>query len=60
MTEKELAKHFPTFEQELLAEIVKVGELKEIHEGETIIRTGQNIRAEPVAFLPRLLLMLPF
>lgn len=45
MTEKELAKHFPTFEQELLTEIVKVGELKEIHEGETIIRTGQNIRA---------------
>ena len=45
MTEKDLAKHFPTFEQELLAEIVKVGELKEIHEGETVIRTGQNIRA---------------
>src|SRR5690242_21872664 len=45
MTEKELAKHFPTFEPELLSEIVKVGELKTVHEGDTIIRTGQNIRA---------------
>lgn len=45
MTEKELAKHFPTFERELLSEIIKVGEIKTVHPGDTIIRTGQNIRA---------------
>lgn len=45
MTEKELAKYFPIFEHELLAEIVKIGELREIKEGQTIMRTGQNIRA---------------
>lgn len=45
MTEKELAKHFPTFEQELLSEIVTAGEIRTIREGDTIIRTGQNIRA---------------
>jgi CRP/FNR family transcriptional regulator len=45
MTEKELAKHFPTFEQDLLNEIIKVGEIKSIRDGDTIIRTGQNIRA---------------
>jgi CRP/FNR family transcriptional regulator len=45
MTEKELAKHFPTFESELLSEIIRVGEIKTIREGDTIIRTGQNIRA---------------
>jgi CRP/FNR family transcriptional regulator len=45
MTEKELAKHFPTFESELLSEITRVAELKTIHAGDTIIRTGQNIRA---------------
>ena len=45
MTEKELAKHFPTFERELLSEIIKVGEIKTVRPGDTIIRTGQNIRA---------------
>lgn len=45
MTEKELAKHFPTFEPGLLSEIVRTGEIKAIREGDTIIRTGQNIRA---------------
>jgi CRP/FNR family transcriptional regulator len=45
MTEKELAKHFPTFEPELLSEIVKVGELRTVHKDDTIIRSGQNIRA---------------
>lgn len=44
MTEKELAKHFPTLEKELLSEILKAAEVKSIKEGETIIRTGQNIR----------------
>jgi CRP/FNR family transcriptional regulator len=45
MTEKELAKHFPSFERELLSEIIKVGEIKTVRPGNTIIRTGQNIRA---------------
>ena len=45
MTEKELAKHFPTFEKELLAEIAEVAEIRSINEGNTIMRTGQNIRA---------------
>jgi CRP/FNR family transcriptional regulator, anaerobic regulatory protein len=45
MIEKELAEHFPTFEPELLSEILRVAELKTVHEGDTIIRTGQNIRA---------------
>lgn len=45
MTEKELAKHFPTLERELLSEIIKVGEIKTVRPGDTIIRTGQNIRA---------------
>lgn len=45
MTEKELAKHFPSFERELLSEIIKVGEIKSVRPGDTIIRTGQNIRA---------------
>lgn len=45
MTEKELAKHFPSFERELLSEIIKVGEIKTVRPGDTIIRTGQNIRA---------------
>jgi CRP/FNR family transcriptional regulator len=45
MTEKDLTKHFPTFERDLISEIIRVGELKAIREGDTIIRTGQNIRA---------------
>lgn len=45
MTEKELAKHFPTLEKDLLAEMVKVGEFKTVSEGDTVIRTGQNIRS---------------
>lgn len=45
MTEKELAKHFPTFEQELLSEIVECAEIKSVKAGDTLIRTGQNIRA---------------
>lgn len=45
MTEKELAKYFPTLERDLLKEIADVAEIKTIHEGETIMKTGQNIRA---------------
>lgn len=45
MTELELIKHFPTLERELLAEILEVADVKTIRPGETIIKTGQNIRA---------------
>jgi CRP/FNR family transcriptional regulator len=45
MTEKALQNHFPTLEKELISEITKVAEVKTIKEGETIIRSGQNIRA---------------
>jgi CRP/FNR family transcriptional regulator len=45
MTEIELAEHFPTFEKELISEILQVAEMKTVKEGDTIVRTGQNIRA---------------
>lgn len=45
MTEKELEKRFPTLEKELLSEIVNCAEVRTVHEGEIIMRTGQNIRA---------------
>lgn len=45
MTEKELAKRFPTLEKDLLAEIAQIAEEKGFSEGDTIMRTGQNIRA---------------
>ena len=45
MTEKELAIHFPTLERDLLSEILQVAEIKTVHEDETIVRTGQNIRS---------------
>ena len=45
MTEIELAKHFPGFEKDLLTEIVKIAELKFVHAGHPMMRTGQNIRA---------------
>jgi len=44
MTEIQLEKHFPTLEKELLTEIVKNAELKSVRKGDTIMRTGQNIR----------------
>lgn len=45
MTEKDLEKRFPTLEKELLLEIVNCAEVRTVHEGEIIMRTGQNIRA---------------
>jgi CRP/FNR family transcriptional regulator, anaerobic regulatory protein len=45
MTEKELGQHFPTLEKDLLSEIAKYADVKAIHEGDTIMRTGQNIRS---------------
>lgn len=45
MTENDLSKHFPTFEKELLSEILEAAEIKTIREDEVIVRSGQNIRA---------------
>ena len=45
MTEKELGLHFPTLEKDLLSEIAQYADVKTIHEGDTIMRTGQNIRS---------------
>jgi CRP/FNR family transcriptional regulator len=44
MTEQELSKLFPTLEPQLLAEMAAVGDVKEIGDGELMMRTGQNIR----------------
>jgi CRP/FNR family transcriptional regulator, anaerobic regulatory protein len=45
MTENELARRFPTFEKELLSEILNAAEIKTVHADEIIVRSGQNIRA---------------
>jgi CRP/FNR family transcriptional regulator, anaerobic regulatory protein len=45
MTEKELGQHFPTLEKDLLSEIAMYADVKTVREGDTIMRTGQNIRA---------------
>src|SRR6516162_1984754 len=45
MTEADLAKHFPTFEKELLTEIIEKTEIRTVRENEIIVRSGQNIRA---------------
>jgi CRP/FNR family transcriptional regulator, anaerobic regulatory protein len=45
MTAKELGIHFPTLEKELLEEMAEVAEIKTLQEGESLIRTGQNIRS---------------
>jgi len=44
MTESDLAKHFPTFEKELLSEIITAAEIKTVQANEVIVRSGQNIR----------------
>ena len=43
--EKEIAFRFPSFEKELIKEIIKVSELRYFETGEVIIRTGQYIKA---------------
>ena len=43
MTEKDLAKHFPAFEKELLSEILDAAEIKTVHEDEVIVRSGQAV-----------------
>jgi CRP/FNR family transcriptional regulator, anaerobic regulatory protein len=45
MTEKELGQHFPTLEKDLLSEIAMYADVKTVREGDTIMKTGQNIRA---------------
>jgi CRP/FNR family transcriptional regulator len=45
MNEKELGASFPTFEKELLTEMIQAAEIKTIQEDTTIVRSGQNIRA---------------
>lgn len=45
MTEKELSLHFPSFEKELVDELLNAGEVKTVKEGELLVRTGQNIRS---------------
>lgn len=50
MTEKELIRQFPSFEKELIAEIIRVADVKTLAEGELLIRTGQNIRSALLVF----------
>jgi CRP/FNR family transcriptional regulator, anaerobic regulatory protein len=45
VSEISIATLFPGFEQELLEEIEKVGEIRTFTEGEVIMRTGQYIRS---------------
>jgi CRP/FNR family transcriptional regulator len=45
MTEKEIAHHFPSFEPELVQELAKVADVRTFAEGQTLMRTGQNIRS---------------
>ena len=45
MTEQELARHFPSFENGLIDDIIKVADVKTLAAGELLMRTGQNIRS---------------
>jgi CRP/FNR family transcriptional regulator len=45
MTVSEIMKKFPSLENELVQEIVDIGEVKIMAEGEVLMRTGQNIRS---------------
>ncbi|MHA4846937.1 Crp/Fnr family transcriptional regulator [Flavitalea antarctica] len=45
MTEQELTRHFPSLEEGLKEEILKVAEVRILSAGELLIRTGQNIRS---------------
>ncbi len=44
LSAKELQEHFPSLEAGLLADLSKVGEVKNFKEGEVLMRTGQYIR----------------
>src|SRR5688572_23733248 len=45
MTESDISKQFPTLEPELIHELMKVSTIKSFEEGDTLMRTGQNIRS---------------
>ena len=45
MTEKDLGKHFPSFEAALLSELIEHAEIRTVQEDEVIMRSGQNIRS---------------
>lgn len=45
MTVAEISRHFPMLEPELVQEMVEVADLKTFAPGETLMRTGQNIRS---------------
>lgn len=45
MTAKDLSVHFPTLEKDLLEELSGAATTKTLQEGETLMRTGQNIRS---------------
>jgi CRP/FNR family transcriptional regulator, anaerobic regulatory protein len=43
MTENDLARHFPTLEPPLVAEMVKVADLTTFSEVEVLMHTGQEV-----------------
>ena len=45
MTAREISKIFPSLEKALVEEIEQEADVKTLSEGETLIRTGQNIRS---------------
>lgn len=45
MTEADISLHFPMLEPELVEEMVQVADIKTFAPGETLMRTGQNIRS---------------
>ena len=45
MTEKDLIQQFPSLEKELIAEMLEIGNVQSVAEGEVLMRTGQNIRS---------------
>jgi CRP/FNR family transcriptional regulator len=45
IAEQEVRRRFPSFEKELVEELINVGEIKIFKEGELLMRTGQNIRS---------------
>src|SRR5688572_18530915 len=45
MSENEISKRFPNLERDLVKEMLTLGSIKALSVGETIIRTGQNIRS---------------
>lgn len=45
MTEAAIRQHFPSLEPKLIEELVNVADIKNFAEGETLMRTGQNIRS---------------